>query len=154
MPVERVLLHVDDDPQITRLVQARLKPRGFRSVPLNDPSQCLPTLRDQHIRAVLLDIDMPGISGLELLQRIKHEDGGVQVVMLTGLVTMSTVLQSLRWGAEACLFKPVNNVDVLAEALDRTFAKLDAWWNTLEELRIRRQLETANRDLQPATANK
>jgi CheY-like chemotaxis protein len=61
--------------------------------------------------------------------------------MLTGLVSMSSVLESLRRGAEACLFKPIENFDELQRALAATFVKLDAWWSTLADLSRRKQQE-------------
>jgi hypothetical protein len=63
--------------------------------------------------------------------------------MLTSLVTMTTVLQSLRWGAEACFFKPLLDVNPLVEALYDCFRKIDRWWITLEELSRQRKAETA-----------
>jgi len=50
-------------------------------------------------------------------------------------------LQSLRMGAEACLFKPVRDIEPLVGAIDDAFRKLDRWWQALEELSRRRQLE-------------
>jgi phenylacetyl-CoA:acceptor oxidoreductase subunit 2 len=69
-------------------------------------------------RVVLLDIDMPQINGLEALREIKQHDGGIQVIMLTGLVSMNTVLESMRLGAESCLFKPVTDVAPLLDAIE------------------------------------
>jgi DNA-binding NtrC family response regulator len=90
---------------------------------------------------VILDIDMPGINGLDLLREIKAYDGGIQVIMLTGMVSLSTLLQSFRWGAEACIFKPLGDLDPLLEALEDTFRKINRWWTALEELSQRRRQE-------------
>jgi DNA-binding NtrC family response regulator len=90
---------------------------------------------------VLLDIDMPDVDGLQLLADIKRHDGGIQVVMLTGLVTLSSALRSFRLGAEACLFKPMEDFGPLVEAIHRTFHKIDGWWSTLEQLSGRRHSE-------------
>ncbi|CAL1124787.1 unnamed protein product [Cladocopium goreaui] len=132
------VLHIDDDPQVTRIVNRQLSLRGYEVTSLNDPSLVVDYLLENECRVVISDIDMPGINGIELLQQIKRQDGGVQVIMLTGLVTMTSVLRSLRLGAEACLFKPLTKVDPLDQALQDSFRKLDRWWNTLEELSQRR----------------
>ena len=135
----RTILHVDDDPQITRIVASQLNKHGLQVAPLHDPRGALDAIvRSQH-RVVLLDIDMPGINGLELLRQIKAFDGGVQALMLTGVVSMSAVLQSLRYGAEACFFKPLDDYQPLLDAVEATFAKIDRWWITLEELSRRRR---------------
>jgi len=136
----RTILHVDDDISITRAVAAKLKGRDIDVISINDPLQVLPLLVGRDIRVVLMDIDMPGINGLELLRKIKAYDGGIQVIMLTGLVSMNTVLDSMRGGAEACIFKPISDYHPMLEALNAAFAKYDRWWSYLEELHDRRRL--------------
>ncbi len=143
MDSERAVLHIDDDPQVTRLVAARLRRHGYEVTSLTDPRGALRELMQNQWRVVLLDIDMPGVNGLDLLREIKAYDGGVQVIMLTGVVSMNTLLQSFRLGAEACLFKPLTDDRPLLDALADTFRKIDRWWETLEELSRRRCEELA-----------
>jgi len=137
----RSILHVDDDPQITRLIDEQLRARGYQVTSLNDPTEAMKELIAAQHRIILLDIDMPNLNGLELLRDIKAHDGGVQVVMLTGLVTLGTVLQSLRWGAEACFFKPMTNLDSLVEAIEDIFRKNERWWMALDDLAHRKRGE-------------
>jgi DNA-binding NtrC family response regulator len=131
---KHTILHVDDDPQITRLVAERLNGLGYQVTSLNDPRQALEELNRLNQRLVLLDIDMPHVSGLDLLQKIQVDYRGTQVIMLTGTVTMQTVLQSFRWGAEFCIFKPIEDMGPLFEAIERTFWKIDQWWSALDHL--------------------
>jgi DNA-binding NtrC family response regulator len=135
----RQILHIDDDPLITRMTALRLKRHGFEVTTLNEPGEALATLRDGPWRVVLLDIDMPNTDGLRLLRQIKSMDAGIQVVMLTGIVGMSSVLDSLRWGAEACFFKPLEDELALVDALNDIFRKLERWWEALEELASQRR---------------
>ncbi len=139
---ERAVLHVDDDPLLTRLVAERLGGHGYRVTSLNDPRQALKELMRNQWRVVLLDIDMPETNGLDLIREIKAYDGGIQVIMLTGIVTLGSVLQSYRWGAEACLLKPLREIGPLLEALEDTFRKIDRWSQTLKELALRRRVES------------
>ena len=141
---ERVLLHLDDDPQITALVQKKLQAAGIRSIPLHDPSRLMDQLARTGARLVLLDVDLPGKDGLELLREIKQYDGTILVVMLTGLVGQTTVIRSLRYGAEACFFKPIDHIQPLVHCLEDAFRKIDRWWACLTELvRRKRQMEAA-----------
>lgn len=144
----RVILHVDDDPAQLRIVRHMLEKKGYAIHSTTDPSQARQLLLETGARLVLLDIDMPDTDGLTLLKQIKSFDGGIQVIMLTGVVTMSTILRSLRWGAEACVFKPVTDPDDLAEPIEATFRKLDRWWDAVDYLaeekrRLRRTAETS-----------
>jgi len=143
MNSQKAVLYIDDDPQLTRLVAARLRSQGYQVTPLNDPRMALRELMQNQWRVVLLDIDMPGVNGLDLLREIKSYDGGIQVVMLTGVVSMNTLLQSFRLGAEACLFKPLTNDQPLLDALEDIFRKIERWWDALEELSQRRCKEHA-----------
>jgi len=131
---KRTILHVDDDPQITRIVGARLKALGYDVTSVNDARLVLEELSRSHQKLVLLDIDMPHVDGLELLRQIKTSNGGTQVIMLTGLTNVQTALQSFRWGAEFCLFKPIGDLRPLLEAVERTFWKIDQWWSVLQHI--------------------
>ena len=140
--ISRTILHVDDDPDFTRLLSHVLERRGFEVVSLNDPRQVLGELIRHGYRVVILDIDMPGIDGIDLLRRIKEYDGGIQVIMVTGLVTMGTAMAAFRRGAEACFFKPIEDFAPLVQSLESTFHKIEHWWNALHMLtRQRRQAE-------------
>ncbi len=134
MEQSKTILHVDDDPDQLRVVSTILKQYGYAVEPISDPDEALVRLSETGIRLVLLDIDMPGKDGLTVLREIKQVDGGVQVIMLTGMVKMSTVLRSMRWGAEACIFKPITDPAPLVEAIEAAFAKIDRWWYAVGEL--------------------
>jgi CheY-like chemotaxis protein len=138
---ERLVLHIDDDRLMTEIVRERLEPLGYHVISVNDPSNIVDLLVRHNCRVVLLDVQMPQVNGLEVLRQIKQHDGGVLVIMLTGLVSMTSVLESMRRGAEACLFKPLNDMQPLTNALESAFAKIDHWWNTLQDLTTRRREE-------------
>ena len=141
MDRNRTILHVDDDPAVLRLVSSQLNKEGYEVICRDDSREASATLLGTGARVVLLDIDMPHIDGLTLLNELKKQDGGVQVIMLTGLVSMSTVLQSMRWGAEACVFKPLTDFNPLLAALRSAFENIDRWWQTLDDLQDRRTNE-------------
>ncbi len=131
---DRMLLHLDDDPQLTALIQRQLAAHQITSIPVNDPNQLMNQLTRTRARLVLLDVDMPGKDGLQVLREIKEYDGTILVVMLTGLVGQTTVIRSLRYGAEACFFKPVQDIQPLLACLEDCFRKIDRWWKCLGEL--------------------
>jgi DNA-binding response OmpR family regulator len=153
MSYRKTILHIDDDPQLTRMVAKHLSPLGYEVTSLNDPEQAMMVLSESQHRVVLLDIAMPNVNGLTLLREIKRAYGGSQVIMLTGLVSVQTLLQSYRWGAEYCIFKPLTSIAPLVEAIEAVFHKIDHWWNALEELsKQRRSLEDSGRWHLPSAA--
>lgn len=139
----RAILHVDDDPDVCALVAKLLGDSGYEVESINDPLAAMDGLVRGQYRLVLLDIDMPHKSGMHLLSEIKAFDSGVQVIMLTGLVNVTTVLETMRNGAEACLFKPVINPKPLVDAIDDAFRRTDRWWHTMHDLTQRRKQEQA-----------
>jgi len=136
------ILHVDDDATMLRVVSKTLGKKNYDVVSLQDPREATKALLKTGARVILLDIDMPHLDGLTLLEEIKRQDGGVQVIMLTGLVSMTTVLQSMRCGAEACIFKPLTNFNLLLTAVATAFEKIDRWWGTLDDLNKRKSTQT------------
>jgi len=138
---QKQVLHVDDDSDFLKIAGHRLTKEGYVVTSLANPEHALKHLLNTNCRVCILDIDMPRVNGLQLLQEIKAYDGGIQVIMMTGLVSQMTVLESLRGGAEACFFKPMPDFTPLLETLDATFVKVDRWWQCLHELKNRRESE-------------
>ncbi len=129
-----VVLHVDDDPQILHIVSTHLASRGIQVISLENPSEAFNRLIMSESRVVLLDIEMPGLNGLNLLKRIKQDDAGIQVIMLAGNITTMTVLDTMQMGAEAFIFKPLKSFEPLDEAVDAAFEKIARWWSSLKTL--------------------
>lgn len=140
----RAVLHVDDDPQITAIVGSHLRKADFDFEAVHDSREAIETLTKGHYRIVVLDEDMPHVTGLEILQEIKRIDAGVQVIMLTGLVDEQTVFDANRYGAEACLFKPLTDPQLLVDAAEDAFRRNDDWWRSLHDLNQRRRAEEAH----------
>jgi len=148
----KLVLHVDDDPSISKLVSHHLKKHGYEVVSIQDPNQAMETLIRTGARVVLLDIDMPNKDGLTLLKEIKTRDAGIQVTMCTGMVSIQTVLRSTSMGAEGLIFKPLRDLNKVSEAIDISFEKIDKWWHALAEWKDRNQ--TASDSLQgPRSGN-
>jgi DNA-binding NtrC family response regulator len=138
--IDRKVLHVDDDPAILAIVKKTLSKRGYTPFSISDPTLVVPWLAKNSTRIVLLDIDMPGKDGLALLREIKKFDGGIQVIMLTGLVSMGTIIRATRLGAEECFFKPIENLDEVVDSVDRAYEKMLRWWRVLKEWRARKNM--------------
>jgi DNA-binding NtrC family response regulator len=138
MHTDKLVLHVDDDPAILDLVRVGLENQGYKVISISDPTIALATLVKTCARVVILDIDMPLKDGLTLLREIKEHDAGIKTIMLTGMVSMTTVLHATRLGAEECVFKPVKQMSDVVHAVERCFANIESWWEALREWMERR----------------
>lgn len=135
------VLHVDDDASVTRLVVKLLAKEGYRVTSLNDPTQAVDAVVSENFRVVILDMDMPDLDGLRLLEQVKRHDGGIQVIMLTGVVTTTAALESMRLGANDCLFKPLAEGIEPAAAVEDAFERIERWRSRLTYLAERRKAE-------------
>ena len=106
-PNGRVLIADDDDA--VRLAYARyLRAAGFEVDEANSGGQALGRFESTRYDAIVSDIDMPGMSGLELLRAVRGCDLDVPVILVTGNPQVATAVQAVESGAMRYLFKPVD----------------------------------------------
>jgi two-component system, NtrC family, response regulator HydG len=112
----RVLV-VDDEPTLLRALEALLRKKGHDVVCLDSPIAAMQKLAQDDFDVALLDIKMPQLSGLELLNAVKHRRPEVEVIMMTGHATVETALAAVRAGAYDYLTKPFEDVELVARAV-------------------------------------
>lgn len=122
MTEERRVLVVDDDGANRTVVRAILSAAGLRVSEAADAFSALDLIDRQRPHAVLLDITMPGMDGLGLLDNLRHRGVEVPVVVLTGHGDEFTATQCLEAGADAFLDKPPERAELLL-ALQRAVAR-------------------------------
>lgn len=117
-PLDQILV-VDDDDGIRQLLVSQIKAVGYpcRSAVNGEEALDL-AIADPRPALVVSDVQMPGLSGIELLQRLKQLDPHLQVVMVSGHHDMAVVRQALRDGAYDYLIKPFE-LEELANTVDR-----------------------------------
>jgi len=101
------VLIVDDDKNICKMIEASLrKERKYDIKTALSGEACLKSIRESVPDIVLLDIQMPGIDGIETLKRIKQEDSRIPVVIMTAHGTIERAVRSMKLGAYDFLTKP------------------------------------------------
>ncbi len=102
------VLVVDDDALNRRLLTATLAREGIRATTANDGAEALSAIKEDPPDVVLLDIEMPGIDGFEVLERIKTDEAirHLPVIMISGLDDRRSVVRCLEIGADDFLPKP------------------------------------------------
>jgi EAL domain-containing protein (putative c-di-GMP-specific phosphodiesterase class I) len=117
----RRLLVVDDDEKILKMLERTLGSFGY-DVLASGPREAVQHIVAEKFCAILLDISMPEISGLELLSVVRAQDARVPVLMLTGETTASAAISALNLGADAYLSKP-STPQLIAERIEAVIAK-------------------------------
>jgi len=110
------VLIVDDEEELVSAIRERLELRGFRASGVASGTAALDYLAENSCDVVLLDVKMPGLGGLEVLQRIKEEHPHIAVLMLTGHGSKRDAEEGTRLGAYDYLVKPVR-IGVLSQML-------------------------------------
>lgn len=104
---KEVILICDDDSDICRVLEIQLAKENYKPVVVNNGIDALQTLKNMHIDLILLDIMMPGIDGIQTLQKIR-EISNVPVILLTAKAEEHDQVIGLQTGADAYITKPFN----------------------------------------------
>ncbi|MFQ5650134.1 MAG: sigma-54-dependent transcriptional regulator [bacterium] len=102
------ILIADDEESITEGLSAMLQEEGYQTAVADDGTAALRLLEKQPFNLVLVDLLMPGLTGLELLQEVKKKQLGVEVIIITGHGTISTAVEAMKAGAYDYLTKPID----------------------------------------------
>ncbi len=118
------ILVIDDEPLIREVVRRLLGREGCDVAEAPDGTSGLAMAAGRHFDAVITDVRMPGLSGLELLGELKRANPEGVVIMMTGYADMEMVLAALRADADDFVMKPVN-VHALAAVVRRAIDRRD-----------------------------
>jgi len=112
MSGDRVLL-VDDEEEFARALAERMEARGLRVETAADGEAALARAAARSFDAIVLDLSMPGLDGMETLRRLRERSPDVQVILLTGHATVRTGVEAMRAGAVDFVEKPADLDDLL-----------------------------------------
>ncbi len=106
---------VDDDAAVLGLVTVWLGEGGYDVVALSSARAALVSLGEQAVDAIVTDIGMPDMSGIELLREVRRRELDVPVILLTGDPRLETAIEAIEFGVARYLVKPVSAGRLLAE---------------------------------------
>ncbi|MEW6246881.1 MAG: sigma-54 dependent transcriptional regulator [Nitrospirota bacterium] len=117
-----LILIADDDPDILKILRVGLHAKGYDTVAAADGREALAALNQTNPDLALLDIEMPHLSGIEVLKHIRQERPGLPVVILTAHATIGRAVEAMKEGATDFIPKPFeleHLLVVLGKALER-----------------------------------
>lgn len=103
----RVLL-VDDEVDFVDALSARMEARGLVVETATNGEEAVQKVRDRRYDAIILDLAMPGMDGIETLRALRELQPDVQVILLTGHATLQKGVEAMKLGAMDFLEKPVD----------------------------------------------
>jgi two-component system KDP operon response regulator KdpE len=123
------ILVVDDEPQLRRAMRATLTDLGYSVIEAKTGEEALEVLRRDPTDLVLLDLNMPGMGGLETCRAIRHSFADIPIIILSVRNTEREKVDALDAGADDYVIKPYGIQELLARiraAIRRTPASADA----------------------------
>jgi len=108
------LLLVDDDDTFRQVLASALRKRGFDVTTAPDVIVALALAEANPPEYAVVDLKMPGPSGLVLVKRLKELDAATRIVMLTGYASIATAVESVKLGATHYLAKPADADEIVA----------------------------------------
>ena len=123
---EYAVLVVDDEAGVRNFLERALRARGCRVEVAGSSEEGAERLREHHFDAIVLDIALPGRSGMEWLRTLKNDGFAGDVILITAFADIETAIDALRAGASDFVLKPFR-VDQIVNSLQRCFerARLD-----------------------------
>jgi DNA-binding NtrC family response regulator len=112
------ILVVDDDANLRWVIQTQLEQMGYRVTASADGGEAIRAIEKEPPALVMTDLKMPGMSGMELLERIRRDFPEIPVVIVTAFGTIQNAVQAMRAGAYDYLAKPID-YDELALSVSR-----------------------------------
>lgn len=129
------ILVVDDEKEIREMLSRHFRMQEYTVDVAGNGKEALDVLAEKRIDIVITDIMMPGMNGIELLEHIKNDAPMIHVVVITGYVTLENALSCMRLGAESFIFKPLEDLTELEEAVAMAEKSMLTWQKKLRELR-------------------
>jgi len=132
------ILVVDDDSVVTDYLLRRFQAKGYRVEGVLNPAQALKMVKAGNYHIVVCDLEMPSLSGMDLLKAIKDYNNAIHVIIFTGRLTIDRLLTCMRRGASTCILKSADmerSLEELDAALEQAFAVRRMWQDKIRELK-------------------
>ncbi len=138
----RVLI-VDDEEVIRRLLYETLSPE-YALASTETAEQAYDFIEEHNADVVLVDKNLPGLTGLDLLKQVKSRSPDVEVIVITGYASLESALDALRLGAYDYLLKPFDDISIVSEKVRRAIEKREL---AKERNGLLEQLMVSNKEL-------
>jgi diguanylate cyclase (GGDEF)-like protein len=139
------ILIVDDEEIIRNLLLEHLTDEGFKAEAVSSGEDALEVFKRNHNQLVITDIRMEGMSGIELLEKIKEIDTDAQVIIITSHASLDSAIATLRAGAYDYIIKPFEDLDHITGIVSRAMEKIGLLRQNQELIK---NLETTNLEME------
>ena len=126
---EKLVMVVDDEEQIRGVFKTALESEGFKVVTAPTAEEALDILKMKNVNVFFLDLNLPGMNGLELCKLIRRDNPIAFIFAVTGYGSIFELVECREVGFDDYFKKPVD-LRLLVEAAKESFNKLERWTGT------------------------
>lgn len=131
--IQANVLLVDDEEQFLNVFAERLKTRGLKIDTAASGEEAVTKSRGKELDAIILDLAMPGMGGLETLRKLREENPDLQVIILTGHGSVESGVEAMKEGAFDFMEKPVDITKIMAKIGEAKHKKIVLFEKKIEE---------------------
>jgi DNA-binding NtrC family response regulator len=134
----RVLI-ADDEPNLRRVIASELSDNGYQVIEAESGYNAIEIIEKDDFDVLLLDLNMPGLAGMDVLKRVKTFEMPAEVIVLTGHATVPSAVEAMKLGAYDFIAKPFK-IEELKAVIDKAYEKRRLYGeNLVLKTQIRRQ---------------
>ncbi len=121
MPNEKVLL-IDDEKEFAEVLAERMEARGLKITTADSGPKAIQCVADENFDAIVLNLFMPGMDGIETLKQLLQKNPDLQIILLVGRATIKKGVEAIKLGAMDFIEKPAE-FEKLMELINKAAAK-------------------------------
>ncbi len=110
---KETILVVDDEAEFRESMRMTLEPR-YEVDTASDGQEALRLIKNKDVNVVTLDLNMPGLSGIDTLKEIRKHKPDTEVIIITGYGTLNNAKEAMRFGAGDFISKPFNVAEIIS----------------------------------------
>jgi DNA-binding NtrC family response regulator len=122
MAKPRKVLLVDDEVEFTEALAERMEARGLNVDTVDSGEAAVDAVKSSDFNAIILDLAMPGMDGIETLKRLREQNPDLQIIVLTGRATVEKGIEAMKLGAMDFLEKPAD-IKKIMEKIEQATGK-------------------------------
>jgi DNA-binding NtrC family response regulator len=130
------ILIVDDEKEFTETLSERLIMRNYDTTISLSGEDAIEKIKGYNFDVVILDVSMPGMSGIDVLGEIKKIKPLTEVIMLTGHATVETAIEGMKLGAHDFLIKPCETEELVSK-ITKAYSKKAEHEERIREAKVR-----------------
>jgi len=138
------ILIVDDESEIREMLSRHFRYLGYDVETAANGHEALGKMEEVKTDIIITDIMMPMMDGISLLKIIRKSYPLAHTIMISGYGSLANVLACMRYGADTFVFKPLEDLSKLEEAVANAISAIENWLSILQELSVKKNSSQKN----------